>query len=128
MLAKRIPALIVFLVSTLLMGCNIYSHYDCGPGAALQFDAAVLTPLDLPANAPSTSQRFRPVEVSAKSLHKGSDLLLASSTPVFAAAGGAASRISCYQQSCERAWTPAGPGYLVHLPGLARAWGWQWRG
>jgi hypothetical protein len=126
MLAKRIPALILFPVSTLLMGCNIYSHCGYGPGAALQLDAAALKPLELPANAASTSQRFRPVGVSAKSLRKGFDILLPSSTLVLAAAADAASRISCYQKSCEWAWTPVEPGYPVHRPDLARDW--QWRG
>ena len=60
MLAKTIPAVILFLVSTLLTDCNIYSRYGYGPTAASQLDAASVTPLELPANAPSISHCFRP--------------------------------------------------------------------
>ena len=60
MSAKTIPAVILFLVSTLLMGCNIYSHDGYGRIAAWQLDAAWVTTLEPPANAPTISQRFRP--------------------------------------------------------------------
>ena len=60
MLAKTIPAVIVFLVSRLLTGCNIHSPYGYGRIAASQLDAASVMPLELPTNAPSNSQRFRP--------------------------------------------------------------------
>jgi predicted small secreted protein len=60
MLAMTISAVILFLVSTLLTGCNIYSHYGYGRIAASQLDAASVTPLELPANVPSSNPRFRP--------------------------------------------------------------------
>ena len=87
MSAKTIPAVILFLVSTLLTGCNIYSHYGYGGIAVSQFDTASVTPLEPPANAPSIRQHFRPVGVSAQSGHKGFDMLLSSSAAVLAAAG-----------------------------------------
>lgn len=90
MSAKTIPAVILFLISTLLTGCNIYSHYGYGRTAAAQLDAASVTPLGL---APSISQRFLSVRVSVQSEHKGFDLLVASSTALLAAAAGEVSRL-----------------------------------
>ena len=60
MLAKTIPAVIVFLVSALLTGCNLYHHYGYAGIVASQLDAASVTPLELPANASSINPRFRP--------------------------------------------------------------------
>jgi hypothetical protein len=60
MLAKTIPAVIVFLGITLLTDCNLYHHYGYVGIVASQLDAASVTPLELPANASSTNPRFRP--------------------------------------------------------------------
>jgi len=60
MLATTISAGILFLVSRLLTGCNLYHHYGYGGIVAAQLDAASLTPLELPANVRSISPRFRP--------------------------------------------------------------------
>jgi hypothetical protein len=60
MLAKTIPAVILFVVSRLLTGCNRYHHYGYAGIVASQLDTASVTPLELPANASSTNPRFRP--------------------------------------------------------------------
>lgn len=60
MLAKTIPTVILFLVSRLLTGYNLYSHYRYAGIVALQLEAVSVTPLELPANAPSINQHFRP--------------------------------------------------------------------
>ena len=94
MLAKTIPAVILFLVSMLLTGCNSYSHYAYGGITASQLAAASVTPLELPASALSISQRFRPAGGSAQSEHEGFDILVPSSTVLLAAAAGKVSRVS----------------------------------
>jgi hypothetical protein len=60
MLAMTMSAVILFLVSRLLTGCNIYSHYGYGRIVASQLDALSVTPLELLANVPSIGPRFRP--------------------------------------------------------------------
>ena len=60
MLAMTISAMILFLVSRLLTGCNVYSHFGYGRFAASQLDAASVTPLELAANVPFINPRFRP--------------------------------------------------------------------
>jgi murein DD-endopeptidase MepM/ murein hydrolase activator NlpD len=74
-------------------GCSVYSDYGYGRIARSKLDAESMTEIELPANAPSISQRFRPVGVSTEIEHKGFDILVRSSTPVLTAAAGKVSRV-----------------------------------
>ena len=84
--------LALLLVGQLLVGCGIYSKYGFGRVAASRLDADAVTVLEMPENAPSISQRFRPEGVSSRTEHKGFDILVPSGTPVLAAAAGVVSR------------------------------------
>ena len=83
------PAL---LCVALLAGCGTYEHFGYGRVANSRLGAEKATPIELPPNAPSISQRFRPEGVSAKTEHKGFDIFVPSGTPVLAAADGEVSR------------------------------------
>ena len=83
----------LLLIGLSIGGCSIYSDYGYGRVARSKLDAESRTELELPANAPSVSQRFRPVGVSTEIEHKGFDILVESRTPVLAAAAGEVSRV-----------------------------------
>ena len=87
----KISLLATFCLA-LLSGCGIYTHYGFGMVAESRIPAEAATVLEMPANAPSISQRFRPEGVSAKTEHKGFDILVPSGTPVLSAADGRVSR------------------------------------
>ena len=91
--AKMTSKALMLLITLTMTACGIYSHYGYGRIAASKLDAVSMTPLELPENAPSISQRFRPVGVSSQSEHKGFDILVTAGTPVLAAADGEVSRV-----------------------------------
>ena len=80
------------LVAIALGGCAIYERYGYGRVARSKLGDAVATPVSLPPQAPSISQRFRPDDIPLDAGHKGFDLLVPSGTPVLAAASGIVSR------------------------------------
>ena len=84
---------LLLLIGLSTGGCSIYSDYGYGWVARSKLDAESMTELELPANAPSISQRFRPVGVSTEIEHKGFDILVESRTPVLSAAAGEVSRV-----------------------------------
>ena len=93
-MSRRYPHwLLAGLLAMTLGGCAIYDRYGHGRVARSPLDPGLATPVTLPANAPSISQRFRPDEVPFDAGHKGFDLLVPSGTPVLAAADGRVSRL-----------------------------------
>jgi len=92
MLKPMTGKVILVMISLSMTGCNIYDKYGHGRLVSSKLDEASATPVDLPPNAPSISQRYRPEGVSSKSEHKGFDILVPSRTPVLAAADGEVSR------------------------------------
>ena len=85
--------IVMVLIGLSLTGCSIYDKYGYGKVADSLRDEEQTTPLELPANAPSISQRFLPQGVSSKGEHKGFDILVRSETPILAAADGVVSRV-----------------------------------
>ncbi len=86
--------LLAGLLAVALGGCALYERYGHGRVAASRLDPGHATPVSLPPEAPSISQRFRPDDVPADAGHKGFDLLVPAGTPVIAAAAGTVSRLS----------------------------------
>ncbi len=86
------PRLLASLLAIALGGCAMYERHGHGWVVRSRLDAGLATPVTLPANAPSISQRFRPGDIATDGGHRGFDLLVPSGTPVIAAAGGTVSR------------------------------------
>lgn len=93
MLSKR-NAITVLLIMLATTGCSVYETYGHGKVASSRLDKSSVTPVELPANAPSISQRYRPTFASADAEHKGFDILVPRRTPVLAASDGEVSRVS----------------------------------
>jgi len=86
-----ITVLLIMLVAT---GCSIYEKYGHGRVAPSRLEKASVTPVELPANAPSISQRYFPQFASSQIEHRGFDILVPKRTPVLAAADGDVGRVS----------------------------------
>ena len=87
------PVLMVALLSC-LTACAVYDDYGHGMVVASKLPADQATPVDLPANAPTISQRYLPGNVSSSFEHRGFDILVPYRTPVLAAADGIVARVS----------------------------------
>lgn len=107
--ARRLPAAIIALALT---ACSNFDKPDYG--WAVDSKLAQPTPLFLPANAPSISQRFRPVDGPAESYHRGFDIQVPTSTPVVAAADGLVSRVSFSPFYGRQVFVDHGPGEAGH--------------
>lgn len=88
------PVFIVLLaaVSLSLGACGIYDKHGYGWLARSKLDAP--TPVRMPLNAPSISQRFRPPDTPSGMQHAGIDLLLPSRSPVLAAGDGIVAEVA----------------------------------
>lgn len=93
MLSTR-TAITVLSIMLAATGCGIYEKYGHGKVAPSRLEKASVTPVELPANAPSISQRYRPLFASPDSEHKGFDILVPKRTPVLAAADGTVERVA----------------------------------
>jgi murein DD-endopeptidase MepM/ murein hydrolase activator NlpD len=78
----------ILLITFVVTACSAYEKYGYGEIAGSRLDESQVTLIDLPENAPSISQRYRPVEASSRSEHRGFDILVRSGTPVLAASDG----------------------------------------
>ncbi len=85
-------ALLVLLLPLALNACGMYEKYGYGKIANSRLDNSLVTAVEMPASAPSISQRYRPQGPTAQSEHRGFDLLVPSGTPVLAASDGLVSR------------------------------------
>ncbi len=88
------PVFFVLLaaVSLSLGACGMYEKHGYGWLARSKLEAP--TPVRMPLNAPSISQRFRPLDKASGALHAGFDLLLPARTPVLAAADGVVDEVA----------------------------------
>lgn len=86
-----ITALFIMLATS---GCSIYEKYGYGWIAQSRLDQASITPVQLPVNAPSISQRYRPLFAASQGEHRGFDILVPSRTPVLAVADGEVSNVT----------------------------------
>jgi murein DD-endopeptidase MepM/ murein hydrolase activator NlpD len=80
--------LLLASIAATLGGCGVYQHYGHGWLANSKLDPSQATAVELPAQAPSISQRYRPVAPPGVGDHRGFDILVASNTPVLAAGDG----------------------------------------
>jgi murein DD-endopeptidase MepM/ murein hydrolase activator NlpD len=84
-----IRVIIVILGCLALVSCqNLYTKYGFGKVAQSSIKDGTHTFIEIPDNAPSISQRYRPEGISAQGEHRGFDILVPSGTKVLAAAGG----------------------------------------
>jgi murein DD-endopeptidase MepM/ murein hydrolase activator NlpD len=86
--------LMALLVTLVFNGCSVYEKYGYGKVVRSKLDPDQVTALELPANAPSISQRYRPTVAVTQGEHRGFDLLVPRRTPVLAASDGVVSRVA----------------------------------
>lgn len=84
----------ILLITIMVTACSVYEKYGYGEMAKSRLDEAQVTPLELPQDAPSISQRYRPEVASSRSEHRGFDILVLSGTPVLAASDGEVKRVT----------------------------------
>ena len=113
-------------------GCGVYQKYGCGRAADSGRGVELQTPVDLPQNAASISQRFDPTIGPAYNDYRGFDILV----PVLAAGDGEPAispgyrdprllrsdgigNISCFDRSRGYPASPVLPTCPVPCQGLA---------
>ena len=102
------------LLALSLQACGYYEKRGYGWVAKSKLEQP--TPVVLPVEAPSISQRFRPATGPASSNHRGFDILVPSGTPVLAAADGRVARVSfsgIYGRQLLLDHTPGGTGLAL---------------
>lgn len=91
---KRRHSFTILLITIMVTACSAYEKYGYGEMVRSKLDEGQVTALDLPKDAPSISQRYRPEVASSRSEHRGFDILVPSETPVLAAADGEVKRVT----------------------------------
>ena len=87
-------AIVTLLIALVIGGCSFSEKLRFGWVVKSRLDKALITPLELPAHAPSISQRYRPQFMSSQNEHRGFDILVPKRTPVLAAGGGEVNRVT----------------------------------
>ncbi len=83
-----------FMLLPGMTACAVYDKYGHGIVVRSKLAADEATPVVLPANAPTISQRYLPGDVASAFEHKGFDILVPHRTPVLAAADAIVARVS----------------------------------
>ena len=83
---------LIIAISFSLCACGVYEKHGYGWLAKSKLDEP--TPVRMPPNAPSISQRFRPPDTPSGIQHAGIDLLLPAHSPVLAADDGVVARVT----------------------------------
>ena len=101
----------LLLASMLLLGgCGVYQKYGYGLVADSRRSVELQTPVELPANAPTISQRYNPTIGPANIDHRGFDILVPARTPILAATEGVVSRVSLSLLYGKQVMLDHGPG------------------
>lgn len=87
-------AIMILLITFVIGACSIYEKHGYGRVAKSRLDKALITPIVLPADAPSISQRYRPQYATSQYEHRGFDILVPQRTPVLAASDGEVKRVT----------------------------------
>lgn len=111
MAPPRKKSIVLLLASVLLLsGCNVYQKYGYGYVVGSRRSVELQTPVELPQNAPSISQRFNPNTGPANTDHRGFDILVPTRTPVLAATDGVVSRVRLSLLYGKQIMLDHGPG------------------
>jgi len=81
------------LIMSMFGGCSIYEKHGYGKVVNSRLDGSIATPVELPPDAPTISQRYRPVQPAEIGEHQGFDILVPYRTPVLAASDGIVTRV-----------------------------------
>lgn len=92
---RRLPiSTLLCLLLLMTGGCAVYDKYGYGIVVKSRMAPGQATPVSLPPEAPTISQRYLPDDPPSIPGHKGFDMLVPYRTPVIAAAEGVVARVS----------------------------------